>query len=91
MHAAVFNSLIGILDGPVDLDSSRVRIIFRISSSLVRAIIKSKGILFLRYVAGFLKDIGILLPVFGPTFTKKLLNALAICFGSVTFVPFQLI
>ena len=67
----------------MDLDPSRERIIFRISSS--------KGILFLRYVAGFLKDIGILLPVCGPTFTKKLLNALAICVRSVKFVPFKLI
>ena len=39
-----------------------------------------KGIIFLRYVVGFLKEIG-LLPVFGPTLTKKLINALAICLG----------
>ena len=57
---------------------------------MVCAIITFKVILFLRYDVGFLKDEGIHFPVFGSTFTKQLLNALAICLGSFKRVPFKL-
>ena len=44
----IFSSLIGILEGPEDLESSKDCIIFNFSSSDVKAMIKSKFIRFLR-------------------------------------------
>ena len=46
--ADIFSSLIGILEGPEDLESSKDCIIFNFSSSDVKAMIKSKFIRFLR-------------------------------------------
>ena len=46
--ADIFSSLIGILEGPKDLESYKDCIIFNISSSDVKAMTKSKFIRFLR-------------------------------------------
>ena len=46
--ADIFSSLIGILEGPEDLESSKNCIIFNFSSSDVKAMTKSKFIRFLR-------------------------------------------
>ena len=71
--ADIFSSLIGILEGPEDLESSKDCIIFNISSSDGKAMTKK--------LEGLLNGLGIVLSVFGPTLAKKLLNALPTFLG----------
>ena len=85
MKENLLRILVGIEQGPVDLESSRSFIKFSISSEEVGEIKKELGTLFFRYNEGFLNrsTLGSLLSSSGPTLVKEF----AISRGSVVTLP----